>query len=49
MISLHHVTKTYETPAGKFAALTDIDLEIAPGQFVGGFWCGSWLAFYTGQ
>jgi len=35
MISLHHVTKTYETPAGKFAALTDIDLEIAPGQFVG--------------
>jgi len=35
MISLHHVTKTYETPAGKFAALKDIDLEIEPGQFVG--------------
>ena len=35
MISLHHVTKTYETPAGKFAALKDIDLEIRPGQFVG--------------
>jgi len=35
MISLNHVTKTYETPAGKFAALKDIDLEIRPGQFVG--------------
>ena len=35
MISLHQVTKTYETPAGKFAALKDIDLEIEPGQFVG--------------
>ena len=35
MISLHQVTKTYETPAGKFAALKDIDLEIRPGQFVG--------------
>jgi putative ABC transport system ATP-binding protein len=35
MISLHRVTKTYETPAGKFAALKDIDLEIRPGQFVG--------------
>ena len=35
MISLHQVTKTYETPAGKFAALKDIDLEIGPGQFVG--------------
>ena len=35
MISLHHVNKTYETPAGKFAALKDIDLEIEPGQFVG--------------
>jgi len=35
MISLHQVTKTYETPAGKFAALKDVDLEIRPGQFVG--------------
>lgn len=35
MISLHRVNKTYETPAGKFAALKDIDLEIEPGQFVG--------------
>ena len=35
MISLHDVTKTYETPAGKFAALRNIDLEIKPGQFVG--------------
>jgi putative ABC transport system ATP-binding protein len=35
MISLHHVNKTYETPAGKFAALKDIDLEIGAGQFVG--------------
>ena len=35
MISLHQVNKTYETPAGKFAALKDIDLEIEPGQFVG--------------
>ena len=35
MISLHDVTKTYETPAGKFAALRNIDLEIQPSQFVG--------------
>ena len=35
MISLHQVNKTYETPAGKFAALKDIDLEIGAGQFVG--------------
>ena len=35
MISLNHVTKTYETPAGKFAALKDIDLEVRPGEFVG--------------
>ena len=35
MISLHHVNKTYETPAGKFSALKDIDLEIEPGRFVG--------------
>ena len=35
MISLNHVSKTYETPAGKFAALKNIDLEIKPGEFVG--------------
>ena len=35
MIALNHVSKTYETPAGKFAALKDIDLNIEPGHFVG--------------
>ena len=35
MISLHHVSKTYETPAGKFAALKSIDLNIEAGRFVG--------------
>ena len=35
MISLHQVSKTYETPAGKFAALKAIDLNIEAGQFVG--------------
>jgi putative ABC transport system ATP-binding protein len=35
MISLNHVSKTYETPAGKFAALQDVDLEIRAGEFVG--------------
>ncbi len=35
MISLNHVSKTYETPAGKFAALKHIDLEIRSGEFVG--------------
>ena len=35
MISLNHVSKTYETPAGKFAALKDIELEIRGGEFVG--------------
>jgi putative ABC transport system ATP-binding protein len=35
MISLHQVSKTYETPAGKFAALKGIDLNIEAGQFVG--------------
>ncbi len=35
MISLNHVTKTYETPAGKFAALKNIELEIQAGEFVG--------------
>ena len=35
MISLHQVSKTYETPAGKFAALKSIDLNVEAGQFVG--------------
>ena len=35
MISLQRVSKTYETPAGKFSALKDIDLQIHQGQFVG--------------
>ena len=35
MISLQQVSKTYETPAGKFSALKDIDLAIRQGEFVG--------------
>jgi putative ABC transport system ATP-binding protein len=35
MISLHHVSKKYETPAGAFAALRDIDVRIRTGEFVG--------------
>ncbi len=35
MISLQHVSKTYETPAGKFSALKEIELEIQQGEFVG--------------
>ena len=35
MISLRQVSKTYETPAGKFSALKDVDLEIGAGEFVG--------------
>jgi putative ABC transport system ATP-binding protein len=35
MISLNNVSKTYETPAGQFAALKNIDLEIRGGEFVG--------------
>jgi len=34
MIQLQHISKTYETPAGSFNALRDIDLEIASGEFV---------------
>jgi putative ABC transport system ATP-binding protein len=33
MISLQRLTKTYETPAGTFSALRDIDLEIRAGEF----------------
>ncbi|HKS10651.1 MAG TPA: ABC transporter ATP-binding protein [Pyrinomonadaceae bacterium] len=35
MISLHQVSKKYETPAGVFAALHDVDVEIRAGEFVG--------------
>lgn len=35
MISLQQVSKTYETPAGKFSALKGVDLEIQSGEFVG--------------
>jgi len=34
MISLQRVSKTYETPAGMFPALRDIDLQVAKGEFV---------------
>jgi putative ABC transport system ATP-binding protein len=34
VISLRHLTKTYETAAGSFAALRDIDLEIGGGELV---------------
>jgi len=35
MISLQQVNKKYETPAGAFAALRDVDVEISAGEFVG--------------
>jgi putative ABC transport system ATP-binding protein len=35
MISLHQISKKYETPAGVFSALRDVDLEIGAGEFVG--------------
>ena len=34
MISLIRVNKEYDTPAGSFRALSDVDLEIAPGEVV---------------
>lgn len=34
LIELRQVGKTYETPAGTFAALADIDLSLARGDFV---------------
>jgi putative ABC transport system ATP-binding protein len=35
MISLHQVSKKYETPAGAFVALRDVDVRISAGEFVG--------------
>jgi len=35
MISLQRVNKKYETPAGMFAALRDVELAIEAGEFVG--------------
>jgi putative ABC transport system ATP-binding protein len=35
MISLQHISKTFQTPAGSFAALKDINLTINNGEFVG--------------
>jgi putative ABC transport system ATP-binding protein len=34
MISLRHVSKSYDSPAGRFAALRHADLEIGAGEFV---------------
>jgi putative ABC transport system ATP-binding protein len=34
MISLARLTKRYETPAGVFAALRDVDLQIASGEYI---------------
>jgi putative ABC transport system ATP-binding protein len=34
MITMQRISKTYETPAGSFSALKNIDLEITPGEFV---------------
>jgi putative ABC transport system ATP-binding protein len=35
LISLNHISKTFQTPAGTFAALKDINLQINQGEFVG--------------
>jgi putative ABC transport system ATP-binding protein len=34
VIHLRHVTKTYDTPAGPFQALREVDLDIAAGELV---------------
>ena len=34
MINLQQLTKSYDTPAGKFGALQDVTLEIGAGEFV---------------
>jgi putative ABC transport system ATP-binding protein len=35
MISLRHLSKTFQTPAGTFTALKNVNLEIKGGEFVG--------------
>lgn len=35
MITVNHISKTFQTPAGAFSALKDISLEINRGEFVG--------------
>jgi len=35
VIHLRRVSKTYDTPAGPFAALRDIDFDVEPGELVG--------------
>jgi len=35
MISLQNISKTFQTPAGSFAALKNINLQINQGEFVG--------------
>jgi putative ABC transport system ATP-binding protein len=35
MISLQNVSKSFKSPAGTFAALNDINLEIGAGEFIG--------------
>jgi len=35
MISLQNISKTFQTPAGSFAALKNINLQIKQGEFVG--------------
>ena len=35
MITLNHISKTFQTPAGTFSALKDISLGINRGEFVG--------------
>ncbi|HEY6246572.1 MAG TPA: ABC transporter ATP-binding protein [Pyrinomonadaceae bacterium] len=35
MISLQNLSKEFQTPAGSFAALKNINLDINPGEFVG--------------
>ncbi|PYS69929.1 MAG: ABC transporter ATP-binding protein [Acidobacteria bacterium] len=35
MISLQNISKTFQTPAGSFSALKDINLQITGGEFIG--------------
>ena len=34
LITMRAVSKSYDTPAGSFPALKDIDLDVAPGDFL---------------